>query len=174
MKDITLVFLDVDGILTYSKYRNKETCNIDPDKIKLLKKLCDDTDASVVITSSWRGSNKWTPKCYYVLRNILQEANIPVLGDTPYIPSRFLEPQTRKYTITLDELQNLRLEFGTGRAAEVQAYLKEHPTKSFVILDDEDYDWAAYGYHTHWVRPSWFCEALTEQYVKEAYTILKG
>ena len=51
--------------------------------------------------------------------------------------------------------------------------LKEHPTNSFVILDDEDHDWATYGYDRHWVRPSWFGEALTENDVQKALDILK-
>lgn len=55
----------------------------------------------------------------------------------------------------------------------MQAYLQEHPTNSFVILDDEDYDWATYGYDSHWVCPSWFGEALTEDDVRKALDILQ-
>lgn len=65
-----IVFLDVDGILTYMSYENKETCHIDPEKVSLLKKLCDGANASVVIVSSWRGGKDWTPKMYFVLREI--------------------------------------------------------------------------------------------------------
>lgn len=169
--DKSIIFLDVDGILTYMSYQNKETCDIDPEKVHLLKKLCDDTDAAIVIISSWRGNIDWTPKMYFVLRKILHDADIPVIGDAPYIPPKSTGP--KKNTITLEELEQCHLVFGTGRAAEVQAYLQEHPTNSFVILDDEDHDWAAYGYARHWVRPSWFGEALTENDVQKALDILK-
>lgn len=167
-----IIFLDVDGILTHISYHNKETCHIDPEKVTLLKGLCDSTNASVVIISSWRGGKDWTPKMYFVLRKILHEAGIPVLGDAPYIPPRLTG--SKKDTVTLEELEQCRLIFGTGRAAEVQAYLQEHPTDSFVILDDEDYDWAAYGYGCRWVRPSWFGEALTEEDVRKSLQILQA
>ena len=119
-------------------YQSEETCDIDPEKVHLLKKkkLCDNTDAAIVIISSWRGGEDWTPKMYFVLRKILHDADIPVIGDAPYIPPKSTGP--KKNTITLEELEQCHLVFGTGRAAEVQAYLQEHPTNSFVILDDED------------------------------------
>ena len=150
-----IVFLDVDGILTYMSYHNKETCDIDLRKVALLKQICDGAGASVVIISSWRGDKDWTPKMYFVLREILHEAGIPVIGDAPYIPSKLTGPE--KDTVTLEELEQCHLVFGTGRAAEVQSYLQEHPTEFFVILDDEDHDWAAYGYDKYWVRllPVW-------------------
>lgn len=167
-----IVFLDVDGILTYMSYQHKETFDIDPNKVALLKQISDGAGASVVIISSWRGDKDWTPKMYFVLREMLHESGIPVLGDAPYIPPRLMGPE--KDTVTLEELEQCHLVFGTGRAAEVQAYLREHPTDSFVILDDEDHDWAAYGYKKHWVRPSWFGEALTEEDVKKALEILQA
>lgn len=36
-----IIFLDVDGELTYSNYKNEETANIDIGKVKLLKEICD-------------------------------------------------------------------------------------------------------------------------------------
>lgn len=167
-----IVFLDVDGILTYMSYHNKETCDIDLRKVALLKQICDGAGASVVIISSWRGDKDWTPKMYFVLREVLHEAGIPVIGDAPYIPSKLTGPE--KDTVTLEELEQCHLVFGTGRAAEVQSYLQEHPTEFFVILDDEDHDWAAYGYDKYWVRPSWFGKALTEKDVRKALDILQA
>lgn len=95
-----------------------------------------------------------------------------MLGDAPHIPPRLTGP--KKDDVTLEELEQCQLIFGTGRAAEVQSYLQEHPTDSFVILDDEDHDWAAYGYDKYWVRPSWFGEALTEKDVRKALDILQA
>ena len=64
---MNIVFLDVDGELTYSDYDNAETANIDIEKVKLLKEICDSTNAKVVIISSWRGDNNYTPHIYSVL-----------------------------------------------------------------------------------------------------------
>ena len=40
--------LDVDGVLTYSNYKNNETANIDIEKVILLRKICDRSSAKVV------------------------------------------------------------------------------------------------------------------------------
>lgn len=82
-----IVFLDVDGILTYAGYNNDDTANIDPKKVKLLAEICEKTNAKVVIISSWRGSTDYTPPMYYVLTNILKKYNIDVIDDAPYVPA---------------------------------------------------------------------------------------
>lgn len=170
-----IVFLDVDGVLVHQHYENQDTCDIHPDKVRLLKHICDTTHASVVIISSWRGGTDWTPNMYHVLRQILADADIPVLGDAPHIDGELLHAKDKpRVSGTIEELtHDYTFAYGTGRAAEVQAYLKEHPTPSFVILDDEDWCWKDYGYHTHWVRPSWFVDALTEQHAEQAIRILQ-
>lgn len=76
-----IIFLDVDGVLNYMSYRNKSTANIDPSKVEMLAYICTQTNAKVVITSSWRGSETYTPRIYYILIDILKEHHVPVLGD---------------------------------------------------------------------------------------------
>ena len=76
-----IIFLDVDGELTYSNYQNRETANIDIEKVKLVKEICDKTGAKVVISSSWRGSEDYTPKIYYVLIEILSKNGINFMTD---------------------------------------------------------------------------------------------
>ena len=46
-------------------YRNKSTANIDPSKVEILAYICAQTNAKIVITSSWRGSETYTPRIYY-------------------------------------------------------------------------------------------------------------
>ena len=84
-----IIFLDCDGELTYSDYENEETANIDIEKVKLLEEICDKTDAKVVISSSWRGSETHIPRIYHVLVDILTSNGIEVLGDTPHLPTEF-------------------------------------------------------------------------------------
>lgn len=119
-----VIFLDVDGELTYGNYQNEETANIDINKVKLLKEICNKTDAKVVISSSWRGTEDHTPKIYYILRKILAENNIEVLGDTPYLKTEIIGniPET----INLGEDLNIKCKYGTGRAAEIQKWINEH------------------------------------------------
>ena len=171
-----IIFLDVDGELTYSDYENKETANIDIEKVKLLKEICDKTDAKVVISSSWRGSDSYTPRIYYVLIDILISNGIEVLGDTPHLPTEF--EGNVPYSIsstTLEELPHLKIKYGTGRAAEIQKWISKHDVNNFVILDDEDWDWFDYGYDTHWIQPTWFGDGgLKREHVDMTIKILNG
>ena len=173
---MNIIFLDVDGELTYSDYENEETTNIDIEKVKLLKEICDKTDAKVVISSSWRGSDSYTPRIYYVLIDILTSNGIEVLGDTPHLPTEFEGnvPDSISLT-TLEELPNLKIKHGTGRVAEIQKWIGEHDVDNFVILDDEDWDWSDYGYDTHWIQPTWFGDGwLKREHVDKAIVILNG
>ena len=78
-----VVFLDVDGVLTYSNYRNPETSDIDVEKVKLLKEICDKTNAKVVISSSWKGTRNRVPHIYSTLLKVLSDNDISVIGNTP-------------------------------------------------------------------------------------------
>lgn len=94
-----IIFLDVDGVLNYMSYRNKSTANIDPSKVEMLAYICAQTNAKVVITSSWRGSETYTPRIYYILLDILKEHHVPVLGDgntIGHISERFHKQFSRK------------------------------------------------------------------------------
>ena len=169
-----IIFLDCDGELTYSDYENEETANIDIEKVKLLKEICDKTDAKVVISSSWRGSETYTPRIYHVLVDILQSNGIKVLGDTPHLPTEFEDniPNTMNL-FTLEEVPYSKLKYGTGRAAEIQKWINEHKVDNFVILDDEDWDWSDYGYGKHWIQPTWFGNGgLKREHVDRAIKIL--
>lgn len=171
-----IIFLDVDGELTYSDYENPDTANIDIEKVKLLKQVCDGAGAKVVISSSWRGTPNGKPHIYHVLTRILAENGIEVLGDLPYIDSVFEKPIQGAETSLFDEAlyNDLKIAHGTGRAAEVEAWLKEHDdVESFVILDDEDWDWSDYGYEKNWIRPTWHGDGgLKPEHAEQAILIL--
>lgn len=168
-----IIFLDVDGVLTYSAYRNKDTSDIDIEKVKLLKKICDETDARVVISSSWKGNNCYIPKNYNLLLKILEENGIVVLGKTKYIKIKFNEDIKRNFAFSPEDIAKIGIKFGTGRAAEIQKWINEHHPENFVILDDEDYDWAEYGLDENWVQPTWYENGgLKSEHVETAIKIL--
>lgn len=167
-----VIFLDVDGELTYSNYQNTKTANIDIEKVKLLKEICDRTGAKVVISSSWRGNGHRTPHIYYVLLDILQSNEIEVIGNTPHITLEFDE--TVK-SVVLNQMHRFKLKYGTGRAAEIQKYIQDNNVDKFVILDDEDFDWADYGFDKYWVQPTWFDDGgLQRVDVEQAVKILNN
>ena len=173
---MNIIFLDVDGELTYSDYENDETANIDIEKVKLLKEICDKTDAKVVISSSWRGSDYYTPRIYYILIDILISNGIEVLGDTTHIKTEFEGEVSQNIAeTTLEDLPYLKIKYGTGRAAEIKKWIDEHDVDNFVILDDEDFDWSDYGYDKHWIQPTWFGDGgLKREHVDRAIEILNG
>lgn len=168
---MNIVFLDVDGELTYSDYSNNETSDIDIEKVKLLKEICDKGNAKVVVSSSWRGLEGYTSRIYMILVDILTNNGIDVIGSTPHLPCEFNERISAN--LSLEELRNLpKLKYGTGRAAEIQKWISEHEVNNFVILDDEDFCWADYGYDKHWVQPSYYDGGLKKEHIDRAIEIL--
>ena len=170
-----IIFLDVDGELTYANYRNRPTANIDIEKVKLLKQICDATNAKVVISSSWRGNPGHRPSIYFILREILEEYGIDVIGDTPFIDTEFDE-ENRVDILDLEEFYaKWHIKFGTGRGAEVHQWIEKNKPESFVILDDEEWDWSAYGYDKYWVQPAYDIDGgLQPEHVEQAIKILNG
>ena len=131
-----VIFLDVDGILTYASYSNQETADIDLNKVLLLQEICNRTGAEVVISSSWRGTENYIPRIYDILIKILEEHSIKVLGNLPHIPLEF-EGDTSYLTAStvVEELPHHKIAFGTGRGAEVRAWLSTRDVSDFCILD---------------------------------------
>ena len=100
-----IVFLDVDGVLAHHNYRNKDIAHINIEKVQLLKEICDKGNAKVVIISSWRGSETYTPYIYHILIDILTSNGIDVIGDAPYIDSEIDGDLSQGIkTITLDDI----------------------------------------------------------------------
>lgn len=169
-----IVFLDVDGILCHIGYDNPDTLDIDPDKVQKLAYICQQTSAKVVIISSWRGNEEYTPHIYHELRRILQDAQIPVIGDAPYIPAKILHYNPEKIT-TLEGIANLKIVYGTGRGAEVAKYIQDNNITHFAILDDEDFKWSDYHLEQHWVHPTYYSKThggLQQHHVEQAIQIL--
>lgn len=134
-----VIFLDFDGVLNSSSYAaslfeaGKPTTDesghdlFDPDTIKRLNRIVDETNAMIVVSSSWRYLG------LTALRNLWQERGFhgQIIGLTSlhavddYIMEHGLE-WLEKGTIT-----------SSPRAIEIETWLQEHDNiDSFVILDD--------------------------------------
>ena len=176
-----IIFLDVDGVLNSDDYyaslngTHGYYKDIDIEKVKLLRQICDATGAKIVISSSWRGSDTYTPRIYWILRNILAENGIDVIGDTPFVKTE-LDDVCRE-VIGLDGIvEEYNIKFGTGRAEEVHRWIVKNNPESFVILDDESWNWAEYGYDKNWIQPHYFGDngGLHTEHVEKAIKILNG
>ena len=121
-----IIFLDVDGVLNSvnTKERLHGLIGIEEAKVKLLKEIVDATDAKIVLTSTWK--HEWFP----------------------YAPLEE-QPKDGKYLLEKLSAQGLELLTKTYEAAPLyrgQGILDfldtlPAPPESFVILDDESFDY---------------------------------
>ena len=118
-----LIFLDVDGVLNSTKHalelykktgvqRSNERYPFDWECLENFYKLVSDTDASVVISSSWRNYEK----NMHVLNQIFDFYGIrdKIVGQTGVM-------------------------WNHGRDREIMDYLYRNPCDHFVVLDDVMY-----------------------------------
>jgi hypothetical protein len=133
-----IIFLDIDGVLHVISQGHDEYGGIfHPHLVDNLKYIIDQTDAKIVITSSWRKSSLIIMKEMWAHRNLPGEvidttASIYVFKNTNnfqfYNGERELKPtpKFRGYCIP--------------RGCEIEYWLKcntKHQIQSYVILDDD-------------------------------------
>jgi hypothetical protein len=176
-----IVFLDVDGVLTASRclfedYEEDDTTLCFPRDLSLslsdhpgigplfpleismmqnLKSIIEETDAHIVISSTWRENEIMTE---YLIK-ALESQGIPsgrVIGKTPFLGC--LE----------------------GRGAEIRLWLNENYCSSFVILDD-DHMWSFQKHslndrvvQTILRGEDWDKEGLTREQCERAISILSN
>lgn len=120
-----IIFLDFDGVIT----THKSKWTLDKNKMKLIKKICDETDAKIVISSSWRRNT--LHKTIDYITDINND-----LVKTPFlIPDRVIGITPRMYCFKYPNNDNHYL---CPRGIEIDMYIKEHITsiEKYVIIDD--------------------------------------
>lgn len=112
-----IIFLDVDGVLNCDKTERETRSGyrfVGSRKIKLLKKIVEETGAAIVLSSDWRYNR-----------------------NAPEMNSDFLElkNELRRYGI---EIQDYTPELAwSNRGREIELWLGTHPhIQNYVILDD--------------------------------------
>ena len=144
-----IIFLDFDGVIT----TRDSKWEIDNEKCLLVKKICDETGAKIVISSSWRYSTvEKTIEAYKLYDWIL----------TPYI---------------IDVTENLSMSIGWDllsyfpqRGLEISEYINKHNLiQNYVILDD-DSD-MLYIQKDHFIKTDTY-KGLSEENVQQAIKIL--
>lgn len=175
-----IIFLDIDGVLTYDGYENHESAHIDENKVELLAEIVKETDSKIVLISSWRGrfinGSYVHPKIYYIMVKILQKHGLSIDDIVPYINVEITDKRDTS-SLTLNDLSKIEINPETGRAAEVHQWLCNHPEiKHFVILDDEDNAWDYYGYEKYWIQPNYYDKngGLSKEHVNRTIAILQN
>ena len=153
-----IVFLDIDGVLNSLNYRRRMGMQyfseiIDRQKMPLLKKIVEATNAKIVLSTTWRkywneGESQLDPAGENINR-IFGEYGMSVYSKTPVLEN-------------------------SGRAAEIKAWLRRNPyVEGFVILDDKDFGWPA-DLRAHFIRTDLNGDGLEEAQVREAIAVLNG
>ena len=117
-----IIFLDVDGVLNTSRTQRRLACSneftfVDTRKVLRLRDIVERTGAKLVLSSTWRLGAM--PDAFYLEREALRElaaefrrVRCPLWFDvTPYLPR-------------------------AKRWQEINAWLMNHDTDDFIILDD--------------------------------------
>ena len=147
------VFVDVDGVLNsdeFAKYCLEEEgydpfdCDdLDPRALRNLKRIVDETGASIILSSSWR----WDEVALKAVKNHLKTFGMEL-----------------EDTTIMDVMKTL------SRTDEIKLYLDEHPSiTKYVILDDAE---IKEPLADRWVR-CLFKNGLTKKLADEAIEILK-
>lgn len=162
-----VVFLDIDGVLNYTKWyiddRNPgnlygQEGDIDPLCIERVMKICNLTNAKVVVSSDWRIDWEGTKKR---LSRMGLDENY-VIDKTPeFIWNNMDDPEY------LEDDYDTVYEYTRG--AEIDEWLKHNEVENYVILDDRtDFTKEQYGHFIH-IDPY---EGLTDKDVERAIKIL--
>ncbi len=163
-----VIFLDIDGVLNdsktfediYNEYQITKTrrLEIDREKLEYLKRIVEETQALIVLSSSWRLMGilkngqviKGTEK-FYALIKMFQEYGLKIYDVTPYIEGK--------------------------RNEEIKAWLKNKDVENFIIIDDEVYYLQEFKEHLiktsnvkdkRNIRNIYDCSGLKPEHVEEA------
>ena len=144
------IFLDFDGVITMPP---KWTLNLN--KIKLIKKIVDETDAKIIISSSWRANT--------IENTIEKNFNTRIPHDDIIIWFIKNLYDVTPYVCDINYV-------GQGRGGEIQTYLLNHPeVENYVIIDDDSDMLNTQLYH--FIQTN-FEDGITETEVNRAIKIL--
>ena len=154
-----IIFLDIDGVLNYSKCKARATSGclgIEEEKVKLLRQIIDQTDAIVVLTSTWKID--WFPSAF--------------IEDLPK-DGQYLEKQLAKHKVFIRAKTEDPSWAQRGQGILDFIETSKYNVEQFVILDDESFDFIELGLENRFVKTS-FVDGLLPEHVEKAVSILNG
>ncbi len=162
---MNIIFLDIDGVLNChsTKERIRGMYGIDPAKVHLLRQIVDVTNSVIVLTSTWK-------LCYDPCADIQRS------HDGQYLAGSLAAEGLSIYDKTRDS--------GLNRGYGILCWMDEHPELtesdgSFVILDDEEFDYPRCFYREnklsrYWIQTSFYKSGLRESHVRRAIELMES
>lgn len=147
-----VIFLDIDGVLNDSRTPDRAPAGfigIDRNKVALLKRIVENTNAIIVLTSTWKSEWERDPS----LRS----------EDGQYLDDMLSEQGLTIYDKTADRVSN--------RGYGINRWLFDHPeVESWVVLDDDVFmDYSCMGIMPHLVKSVYrFPGGLTSELADQA------
>lgn len=148
-----VIFLDVDGVLNSKDWlennRVRTENNVNPEKVKLLAEIVKNTNATVVLSSTWRYIPEHPMFSYLV--DILGQNGIKIHSFTPKLEG--------------------------DRPKEIKAWIEKQTEKvQFISIEDDfsEDDYKKYGIEDRLVKTSYYGEygGLQRNHVEKAIQLL--
>ncbi len=153
-----VIFLDVDGVLNCQS--SKSRCadyrgiiGIDNDKVKRLRRIVETTKAKIVLCSSWK--SRW--------ERVYKEDQ----GELANYLDRKLK---RERLHIIDKTKDNGCDRGDG----IIKWVGEHNVESFIILDDDMFDYESLDLASRVIKTSFYADngGLQDEHVELAIALL--
>lgn len=151
-----VIFLDIDGVLNCNKSNSRcgGFIGIDDIKVKLLAEIIKQTNAKIILASSWKLD--W------------ERFDKDIQSETGNYLDRKLKRQ-RLY------IADKTTHYGSERGKEVSEFLQKHQAEKWIVLDDEIFeDYEKFDILPHLVKTDFYNGGLQEHHAKIAINLLNS
>ena len=148
-----IIFLDVDGVLNSNDTEDtfKGLIGLDYSGIKLLREIVDATGTKIVLVSTWKLS--WSKD-----------------GSRPDSLGAYLDQRLAEEGLTILDKTGGNI---NHRGHGIKDWLSEHPTESWIVLDDEIFeDYEECGILPRLIKTDFYDGGLKEKHVEMAINLL--
>lgn len=139
-----IVFLGIDGVLNseeladkcFNKLVSDDICDsdVDPDAINRLMKFLDDTNAKIVLSSSWRSLNVQSTILEFSTHELLKKLIPYVIGVTPRLHKYIKRGNEIAYWMNM-----ISIDYDTlAKRGYILENVKLSKNYRYVIVDDSD------------------------------------
>ena len=154
-----VIFLDIDGVLNYAgcTARCGMYMGVDDDRLRLLARLVKQTDAKIVLVSTWKHT-------WYKASDKDKQDSL----------ANYLDDKLAQFGLTIfDKTPDCYKGGYLGRGEGIVVYVHDNDVTGFAILDDLQFDYDACDLTDFWVQTD-DNVGLTEDNVRRAAQLIEA